>query len=281
MLSAPFPLPLLFLILLASLTPTTTASPVQTALPSTTTTTVAGLTFFTTSTRPPPTTTTTNHTHTHTPAPRAIQAPPPLLHITLVNAHTAPLSTAHASNAGAPAPVRGPTRPGTLAVGATAAFAVPTGWAGRVVVAEAEADGLGLGLGSLVEAGFTVWRDFGVAVADVDVSYVDAYTVPIVCSCEGVAVSGCNKDLFALHTCPNLQHGVCLNDALHAESATPFFAPCSHSAYTFPADNAANSYGRCQNGHITCCVGTACPPGPNQSAPNQAKFGRALGMVNM
>ena len=41
--------------------------------------------------------------------------------------------------------------------------------------------------------------------------------------------------------------------------ASPFFAPCAGAAYTYPNDNAANSYGQCNTGVINCCVGPTCP----------------------
>lgn len=41
--------------------------------------------------------------------------------------------------------------------------------------------------------------------------------------------------------------------------ASPFFQPCAGAAYTYPNDNAANSYGQCNTGVINCCVGTNCP----------------------
>ncbi|KAI1631211.1 hypothetical protein F4809DRAFT_646623 [Biscogniauxia mediterranea] len=125
--------------------------------------------------------------------------PAPLLHITLVNAHTrAPLSTAHVEQRRRRSPP-----PGRRARYPRAERHGRVRGADRIVVAEAaHAHPLGPGVPSS-RPGSRSGRTSGSAVADVD-------------------------------------------------SATPFFAPCAHSAYTFPADDDVNSYGRCQNGHITC-----------------------------
>ncbi|KAI1322751.1 hypothetical protein F5Y16DRAFT_404154 [Xylariaceae sp. FL0255] len=158
------------------------------------------------------------------------------------------------------------------AVGQVEGFAVPTNWAGRVAVAEAQYGDLTDGrLVSLIEANFDVPLGYTVAVPDVDVSFVDAYSVPITCSCAGTVVTGCNRNLLALSSCPSgmLEAGSCYNplkpDA-QATAPTAFFAPCNHAAYTYPADSLANSFGQCQNGYISCCIGTACPADPKQPA---------------
>ncbi|KAI0142917.1 hypothetical protein GGR57DRAFT_485249 [Xylariaceae sp. FL1272] len=191
--------------------------------------------------------------------------------ITFVNKHNMAVSTTHGRNAGAPAATSGNVAPGTMAVGATAAFAVPTNWAGRVAVAEARWGPLVNGrLATLLEANFNYAAGYGVAVPDFDVSYVDAYSVPMTCACNGKTLAGCNKALFSLHTCPagDNHSGSCYNPLKadnHATAATAFFAPCSKAAYTYPNDHEANAYGVCQSAQVTCCIGAACPAGPKQS----------------
>ncbi|KAK6835169.1 hypothetical protein PG987_009863 [Apiospora arundinis] len=193
--------------------------------------------------------------------------PPALLTISLVNSYSAAISTTHNSNAGAPPPVSGPTTPGTLAAGATAAIAVPTDWAGIISVNDAKypaSDG-----NSLVEANYQNRTVEGYAIADVDVSYVNGFTLPITCSCNDIGVTGCNKDLFLLSSCPATakQHGSCINPLRSdkgASAANAFFAPCQNAAYTYPNDNSANSQNECQNGQIVCCVGASCPPSYKQ-----------------
>ncbi|KAK8030292.1 hypothetical protein PG990_000026 [Apiospora arundinis] len=192
--------------------------------------------------------------------------PPALLTISLVNSYSAAISTTHNSNAGAPPPVSGPTTPGTLAAGATAAIAVPTDWAGIISVNDAKypaSDG-----NSLVEANYQNRTVEGYAIADVDVSYVNGFTLPITCSCNDIGVTGCNKDLFLLSACPaTAKHGSCINPLRSdkgASAANAFFAPCQNAAYTYPNDNGANSQNECQNGQIVCCVGASCPPSYKQ-----------------
>ncbi|KAK8110132.1 uncharacterized protein PG998_006589 [Apiospora kogelbergensis] len=203
-----------------------------------------------------------------------ITQPPALLTISLVNSHAAAISTTHNSNAGAPSPVSGPTTPGTLAAGATAAIAVPTDWAG--VISVNDASHAASNGNSLIEANYQYRTIEQYAIADLDVSYVivtttpsNGFTLPITCSCNGLGVTGCNKDLFTLGSCPvPIQHGACpnpLRSDTNATTAHPFFAPCQHAAYTYPNDNTANSQNECHDGQIVCCVGAACPPSYKQT----------------
>lgn len=106
---------------------------------------------------------------------------------------------------------------------------------------------------------------WGFAVAGVDVSFVNGFTVPMTCECDGKYIAGCNKDLFNVtkeardvQNAPNSAAANPLRADMAATSARPFFAPCEGAAYTFPNDHAANSFGACQSGLISCCVGTAC-----------------------
>ncbi|KAK8137445.1 hypothetical protein PG984_002938, partial [Apiospora sp. TS-2023a] len=200
------------------------------------------------------------------PPPPTMTEPPTLLTISLVNSHTAAISTTHNSNAGAPPPASGATEPGTLAAGATAAIAVPTNWAGIISVNDAQfpvSDG-----NSLIEANYQNRSIEQYAIADLDVSYVNGFTLPITCSCNGVGVTGCNKDLFSLGSCSvPTKAGSCHNPLRSNTNATapdPFFGPCQNAAYTYPSDNRANSQNECQNGQIVCCVGTSCPPSYKQ-----------------
>ena len=104
----------------------------------------------------------------------------PDLTINVVNSYGTPLSIFYGSNENSPTPLGNPG-PGILA--STTKVLFPSDWAGRIT--------LGLNddpKGSLIEASF-VHPDY---VPDVDISYVDAFTVPISCSCQGVAVTGCN-----------------------------------------------------------------------------------------
>lgn len=80
------------------------------------------------------------------------------------------LTSAATGDADAPAAVSGNVSPGTIAAGATAAFAVPTGWIGNVALADADYEITDDS--SLIEGNFVVPSGYSVAVADVDVSYV-------------------------------------------------------------------------------------------------------------
>lgn len=64
-------------------------------------------------------------------------------------------------------------------------------------------------------------------------------------------------------------YGACINPTRpfpDGTTASPFFAPCAAAAYTFAKDDLATSYGECQSGLITCCVGKKCAANPEQPA---------------
>ncbi|KAH8205238.1 hypothetical protein TruAng_000650 [Truncatella angustata] len=100
---------------------------------------------------------------------------------------------------------------------------------------------------SAVEANFVVPKDhdgihFTDAGADIDASFATGYYVPLTCSCDGIKVTGCNKDLFSLSTCPNLDApGACRNPVVLDTdmAAADFFKPCAGQAYTYPNDQRA------------------------------------------
>jgi len=98
-----------------------------------------------------------------------------------------------------------------------------------------------------------------VALPDVNVGYVDRYTVPITCSSQGIAVTGCNIGLFKQPTCENQVNGpVCLHPAVSLPNGPPgFFAPYTGAAYTYPFDNLANAYNKTSNS-ISCYISTFC-----------------------
>ncbi|MCJ1398589.1 hypothetical protein MMC11_001789 [Xylographa trunciseda] len=187
--------------------------------------------------------------------------------ISITNSYGTPLSLSYASNAPAdgttfPPPIGNPT-PAMLPPGAATAIAYPTGWAGRITVGKVITDQGGKIEGSTTGAN------------DIDVSYVDGYTVPITCSSAGVAVSGCNIELFKQGiacdgtladdgtTCQNPNQGV------PNGPASSFFAACAGAAYTYPNDNLAN------NGYVdtivTCCIGISCQAPVRQGALSQQR----------
>ncbi|KAF3018161.1 hypothetical protein E8E14_010354 [Neopestalotiopsis sp. 37M] len=205
---------------------------------------------------------------------RDMQSPPEFLTVHLVNSHTAAVTTAHVHDVDSPSAASGNVGGGTLACGSSASFAVPTNYVGNLALAEAEhpitADD------TLIEINFVVATDFGnVAVADVDVSYVNGYSVPITCSCDGAVVTGCNKDLLKMNTCGDLsEENACVNPLradMGATAASTFFAPCQGAAWTYVNDGNADAWGSCQSGQISCCIGTSCPANPDQKKRSCSK----------
>ncbi|MCJ1386319.1 hypothetical protein MMC17_009445 [Xylographa soralifera] len=179
--------------------------------------------------------------------------------IGVTNVYGTQLSLSFGSNVGAPSAVGDP-KPTALADAASTQYSFPTGWAGRIYV------GPNLNYnGSKIEGSYT-------GPPDIDVSYVDGYSVPITCSSEGIAVAGCNIDLFEQQgiTCNTQVDGpVCLNPAqdIPMGPAPPFFAACAGAAYTYPKDDGANVSNLGSN-LVSCCVGTSCEA-PSRQLPKQ------------
>lgn len=169
--------------------------------------------------------------------------------ISMTNAYGKSLSLSFGSNSGAPSPLGNPSAT-ILPNRAFTQYTFPSGWAGRIYV------GPNLNpFGSKIEGSYT-------GPPDIDVSYVDGYSVPITCSSEGVPVSGCNIDLFQQVgvSCTNKVDGpVCLNPAqgIADGPAPPFFAACRGAAYTYPNDNDAN-VSNLKSSQVSCCIGTSC-----------------------
>ncbi|KAI0838848.1 hypothetical protein F5Y06DRAFT_33778 [Hypoxylon sp. FL0890] len=215
--------------------------------------------------------------------------------VTLINSHTAPVVTMHGQGADSPTAVGKDNNPHTISRGETATFALPTGvsrvlpnahhefqvllplswrlltsivqWSGRVAMFE---DGYSsfLDRATLLEGSF-MDNALNDAVIALDVSYVDGFTVPLVCECNSTIVTGCNLDLhpmcpqdFAkdLKTCANPNR-----DFKVGAPPTNPFKDCQGLAYTYPQDDNATKYdiSGCSR-DISCCIGTACKPHPGQ-----------------
>ncbi|KAI1405334.1 hypothetical protein F4819DRAFT_482852 [Hypoxylon fuscum] len=108
----------------------------------------------------------------------------------------------------------------------------------------------------------------GSAVMAVDVSYVDGFTIPMVCECNNHVVLGCNLNLHDM--CPEelkLNEKTCINPYRENIEAPEenIFEACAEIAYTYPTDDLATKVdiGGCGN-NISCCMGTACKPHPQQ-----------------
>ena len=169
--------------------------------------------------------------------------------ISITNVYGSQLSLSFLSNAGAPTPVGNPSAT-VLPNKSRTQYAFPTGWAGRIYV------------GSNTDYRSSKIKGSLKGPPDIDVSYVDGYSVPITCSSEGIAVSDCNIDLFKQPgiTCNNQVDGpVCFNPAQNIADgpAPPFFKPCAEAAYTYPNDNTAN-VSNLKSNLVSCCIGTSC-----------------------
>lgn len=178
--------------------------------------------------------------------------------IAVTNLYGTQLSLSLGVNAHFPTPVNNP-QPTVLPNSASTEFIYPTGWAGRISIGETTSIG-----NSLIEGSYTNGQF-------IDVSYVDGYSVPITCSCDGVPVTGCNIDLFDQSgiSCPDKLEGpICRNPSSPTGPSTPFFAACSGAAYTFPDDDGAV---RSCNGVISCCIGTSCEAPSRQSGRTSCK----------
>ncbi len=97
---------------------------------------------------------------------------------------------------------------------------------------------------------------------DIDVSYVDDYSVLITCSSESTAVFDCNIDLFKQSgiICNNqIDDSVCLNFAqkILDEPASSFFTSCTEAAYIYLNDNEVN-VSNLKSNLISCCIDTFC-----------------------
>lgn len=198
-----------------------------------------------------PYTTTVLSTITNTVTPKATSTitSADFMTIAVTNMHGNDVSLSFGSNAGGPSPVGNPSSTSLRDNGFTQ-YIFPTGWAGRI--------GVGPNFNpdaSKIEGSYT-------GPPDIDVSYVDGYSVPITCSSEGTPVSGCNIDLFKQPNvpCNNLVEGpVCLNSAQNMANgpAPPFFAACKGADYTYPNDNDAN-VSNLRSLLVSCCIGTSC-----------------------
>lgn len=185
---------------------------------------------------------------TPVPAKTALISSPPDMTIAITNRYGSRLSLSFGLDVGSPPPYGNPQAT-ELAHASSTQYVFPDEWAGRVAVGP-----------NLNPCGSKIEGSFKNSSADIDVSYVDGFTVPITCSSDGEPVTGCNIDLFKM-PCDNTVKGpVCLNPAREFPDGppSPFFAPCAGAAYTFPNDNGANRYGL-SNNLISCCLGTSCP----------------------
>ncbi|MCJ1291174.1 hypothetical protein MMC34_002717 [Xylographa carneopallida] len=199
--------------------------------------------------------------------------------VRVTNSHSSAWSVFLGANAGGPTAVGNP-QPSVIPPAAATQYVFPPCWAGRISFAQQD----GQPDASKIEG-----SNFGAP--DLDVSYVDGFTLPITCKADGGPIdgqsfTGCNVDLFALHTCyhPN-PDGSCRNPMnlpppRDFGPPSPFFAPCAGAAYTFPGDNDANN-GDVGTYTMDCCIGRDCPPVPRQPGQNPPGFKRDEAMAGV
>ncbi len=167
--------------------------------------------------------------------------------IAITNNWDTPLSISYLNNAGSPSAIGAPEG---APLGTTTTVVYPTGWAGRIYV------------GKTINSADSKIEGSTTGANDIDISYVDGFSVPITCSVDNNPIVGCNINLWAVSgTCDTSAGGdknVCLNpmQGVADGPAHPWFLPCQGAAYTFPNDNVAND-GNTGTPKISCCIGTA------------------------
>ncbi len=98
--------------------------------------------------------------------------------------------------------------------------------------------------------------------SDIDVSYVNDYSVLITCSFKNTAVFNCNVDLFkqlSISCNDQVNDFVCLNFAQNIvnELTSSFFAVCAKTVYIYSNDNDVN-VSNLKSILISCCVDVLC-----------------------
>lgn len=166
--------------------------------------------------------------------------------ISITNNWPSPLSISYLNNEGSPSAIGAPQG---APLGTRTTVVYPTGWAGRIYV------------GNNINSADSKIEGSTTGANDIDISYVDGFSVPITCSVGGTPITGCNINLWDVSgPCANGvgDQNVCLNpmQGVADGPASAWFLPCQGAAYTFPNDNVAND-GDTGTGAISCCIGTA------------------------
>ncbi|MCJ1396696.1 hypothetical protein MMC18_009588, partial [Xylographa bjoerkii] len=198
----------------------------------------------------------------------------PDMTVRVTNSHSSAWSVFLGANAGGPTAVGNP-QPSVIQPAAATQYVFPPCWAGRISFAKQN----GQPDASKIEGSNFQYPDL-------DISYVDGFTLPITCKADGGNINGqyftgCNVDLFALNACQNTNSdGSCRNTMNLPPPgdngpSSPFFAPCTGAAYTFPNDNNANN-GNVGTYTMDCCIGRDCPPVPRQPGQNPPGFKRDI-----
>jgi len=111
--------------------------------------------------------------------------------------------------------------------------------------------------------------------SNIDVSYVNSYSILITCSFEGIAMFNCNVDLFKQSSIlcnDQVDNLVCLNFTQNIvnELVSPFFAICARTIYIYSNDNDAN-VSNLKSILVSCCVDASCQALSRQSKRNNTQ----------
>lgn len=172
--------------------------------------------------------------------------------LTIANRAGRPVHTQRQRNTG-PAlrsPIGTAPGPGTMAKGESMHYLVPFNYGGTVMVSDVAV----LGHESQIE--YTFNNQNGTNKAVINISYVKAYSLSIMCTCSDGVKTGCDIPLFANHQCVEPDHlnsaGSCVNSAGEDGPASPFFADCKSEAYVYAHDDKATNNGHCHTGDFIC-----------------------------
>ena len=129
-------------------------------------------------------------------------------------------------------------------------YAFLIGWTGRIGV-----DSNLNSKASKIKASYT--RSF-----DLNVSYVNDYSMPITCFFDDILITDCNIDFFKqpkVQCDDEVEESVCLNPFWNTvnEPVPPFFATCEDVVYTYSNNNDVNVV-NIKNDVIFCYIDTSC-----------------------
>ncbi|KLU86114.1 hypothetical protein MAPG_05133, partial [Magnaporthiopsis poae ATCC 64411] len=212
---------------------------------------------------PPPAT-------TAAPSPAAVKRAIDQLTVTIVNKHSAAITTRHAIHPGVPKPVdaqKKEVKEGKIEKGAQGVYIVNPDYIGAVFINDAKFPP------SQHSTQIEVSMKMGKK--GFDVSNVTGFTLPVICRCEAangaIYESGCGFDLVAeakadpSKACKDWKasENACANpnrDNVKGKLVpAPFFDKCARESYTYVDDHEANRWDLCKKNTMTCCVGPSCP----------------------
>ncbi len=169
--------------------------------------------------------------------------------IFVINIYDISLSISFGSNASGLSSIENPLAT-TLAHGSSTQYIFFTKWTNRIYVS------------SNLNPQDSKIEDSYTSSPNIDISYVDDYSVLITCFFEDIAIASCNINLFSqLEIACNYQvdNSICLNLAREYSNslASLFFAACQEVAYIYSNDNETN-VSNLPSRLIIYCIDTLC-----------------------